>query len=255
MSSQSVHRRNVMVTVKDISTPKQIARQKLHAELKNRPCKTCGKPIGKIDKRQVVCSTQCGHAGRSLGKLVVPCNFCGKLVERYKRQYDKFGVASCSLECQRRWALDENRGRKAVDWEVRSKKAKEVWKASSARQRKQRSFGHRFWLLCKIPAETSPEEWERRCRNSSAILKERFIGDIRTGRFIKNWKECLRTNIRRLKNECIIDDRKGWEWKVNSIASGLRKRRRIKSLQQGKSNILRRIERQDQQPKQLSFWE
>lgn len=48
-----------MVKVKDTLAPKQIARAEKHEELRNRPCKHCGKPIGTIDPRQVKCGLNC----------------------------------------------------------------------------------------------------------------------------------------------------------------------------------------------------
>lgn len=225
-------------------------------QLKNRPCISCGKPLNSTDIKKVACSKECGHAGRSAGKIIVACNVCGKLVERYKRQFDKYGVASCSLECQRQWALNERHSSQfaEVDWHRKSIKAKRRWKARDTRNRKEKSISYMFWLKCKIPSEISIGAWQRRCTTSAAGLRERFVGNVSVRASIKTWKRCFRANLERLKQKSIRDEREGWEWKVNSVASGVRRRRRIKSLQQGKRNILRHIELRNQQPRQLSFW-
>ena len=102
-----------------------------------RPCKVCGKAIGTNDKRQVVCSKECGHKGRTQEKVELSCCNCGKKVERYKSRLEFRSVFACSLECQRQYALIENHSTAGkTDWIKKSTEAKKRWKVIDSRKRR-----------------------------------------------------------------------------------------------------------------------
>jgi len=164
-----------------------------NAELKKRPCKYCGKPIGTIDSRQVVCSRECGFKSRTLQRLVVNCLVCNSPVTRTSSHLKTYKGACCSLECQRQRALKERHSSQfiEVDWHGKSLKAKRKWKALDTRKRKANSTAYKYWLKCNIPDEVDLGDWERRCNTTAMCLKERFVGEIRESKFIKTWNRGL----------------------------------------------------------------
>ena len=102
-----------------------------------KPCKVCGKAIGTNDKRQVVCSKECGHKGRTQQKVELPCCNCGKKIERYKSRLEFRSVFACSLECQRQYALIENHSTAGkTDWIKKSAEAKKRWNVIDSRKRR-----------------------------------------------------------------------------------------------------------------------
>ena len=140
-----------------------------------RPCKVCGKAIGTNDKRQVVCSKECGHKGRTQEKVELSCCNCGKKVERYKSRLKFRSVFACSLECQRQYALVENHSTASkVDWLKKSAEAKERWKKAKSRERRLKNelFAGVAKRLRKVrPLVVDTESWEYRVgtRLSAAV--------------------------------------------------------------------------------------
>lgn len=68
--------------------------------LLERPCRGCGKPINKLDKRSVYCCRDCGK----LGRVVVQCVVCSKDIVRTTSEVERFPTACCSRRCQLSWA-------------------------------------------------------------------------------------------------------------------------------------------------------
>jgi hypothetical protein len=228
--------------------------KEVREQLKLRPCAVCGAPINDTDKRKVTCGKDCGNESRKKEKLVKKCIICGKKSLVYPSGVKE--VNCCSLSCQREWALNRNRGGVGIhaDWLARSKKARFKWIRNQSSLRKKSSVGRQFWLLCKIEREPETSAWKRRCATSAATLNTRFVGKIKTRKKIRRWSECLRASSRKLTNKHIRESVGVWEWKISSVASGLRRRKRKKLLQRDNRNISKHIKQLVQQPKQLSFW-
>ena len=83
-------------------------KERRRKELLNRKCRNCGKKLNTTDKRQITCGNECGYAVRVKPRKEVSCCVCGKaLIRRADSQHKSH---CCSLECQRKHALIENRG-------------------------------------------------------------------------------------------------------------------------------------------------
>lgn len=125
-----------------VEAPKEqtrLRRESRHRHLLTRLCKNCGNPIGTLDPRQTVCSKQCGYEIRTLERVSSQCIVCGETVERYRSQAEKHKGVCCSLECQRKHALEINRGPGGfpeTDWIRRSLKAKARWHRHRSRNRR-----------------------------------------------------------------------------------------------------------------------
>lgn len=145
-------------------------------ELLAKPCKVCGKEIGSKDKRQVVCSRACAFRNLRKDRIEVKCCNCGKSVFRYPHALKVRSVFSCSLECQRQYALVENHSSGIIDRLGKSAEAKQKWKRASSRDRGNQN---RWWVICRagnIAKRTrSDDPWKRKFRSSLSTLNQRAV--------------------------------------------------------------------------------
>lgn len=119
-------------------------------------CKTCGIQFETPDKRQLVCSRECGHKGRSKGKKIYRCCVCDKQVDRYVRQQEKQKFVACSVACQKVIA-----GRAGKDTVRASIHAKTRWYKKRSAERRS---ANKWWKLCCsgfMSNKTQEDEWRR----------------------------------------------------------------------------------------------
>jgi len=193
-----------------------------------RPCKVCGKAIGKNDKRQVVCSKECGHKGRTQEKVELSCCNCGKKVERYKSRLEFRSVFACSLECQRQYALEDNRGKRQSDWLKRSAEAKQKWKRARSRERRKRNK----WIAASrkgfksLKERSAEDEWGRRCNAAISALSTRifFKQSKRIFQCSTNWDLTISIQLPALQAKLARSEMTEWENKFCSVARNIKNR-------------------------------
>ena len=213
-----------------------------------RPCKTCGQPINSFDKRQVRCQLNCPGM-----KVEVSCCICGKAKEVYKSQIKENHC--CSLECQRHFALVDNRGITKPNWTARSKEAKKNWKKQEEKRRRCSSKKFRFWKISKASSQyirtKQPTEWQKRCFSASQTSHKRFYY-LRQDDELQptTWKEAVDRGIKSLT----ASSRKSNKWKVkcNQVSKNMVVKRLLRN---DKENASKPTERQGQQERQRYLWE
>ena len=190
-------------------------------DLRNRPCKTCGKPIGTNDKRQVVCSRDCGHKGRTKEKVELPCCNCGKKVERYKSQLEFRSVFACSAECQRVMA-----GRAGKDWIASSHKAKERWKRHWSNERRKSNKWIAYLAKARPALMSEKTGWERRCISAANTVDERAAcrpEDCFQLAYIQ-WDEVVEVQFKYAVQRAARWQMSVWERKCSSVARNIKNR-------------------------------
>lgn len=137
----------------------------------NRPCKRCGKPLNSLTKSQVACTGGCLGWNKAVD---VECKVCGIVFEATEGRLKKFGDLCCSKTCQSQLALVDNRCRIKVDWDKRSRKAKEKWKRVSSKMRRSLWFNAVKARLSKIGYRPS-DSWHAAVssRLSTSLGRER----------------------------------------------------------------------------------
>lgn len=205
-------------------------RQEVRQALENRQCKVCGKSLKTRDKRQTVCSAECGHKGRKRATKTIPCVICGKTLERYETTK----TAACSKQCQRIWAAKQcnikKQQRRDPGVEHRQlEKVKQRWYRNRSRERRN---ANQWFRLCVResgkPALSQQPEWERRCANAVVCLSMRCMPISKTSRedVCNNWQSLINTQVTRLKAKTKQSSWGPWERKVLNAISSLAKRRR-----------------------------
>jgi len=208
----------------------RIKRALEHERLLNRPCKKCGNPINSLDKRQVKCGLRCpGY------REFVSCCVCGSMVQKYKGEVrDK---NCCSLNCQRKHALEINRGRLKVNWDKRSLNAKLNWNKNQSRTR---SLANKWSKdLCskilRINKSNIKDVWEYRISTRLSSAK---------GRAVKRAKKCVASDSIERALKRIIQKRNYFEMdclskkignKLSNISHRRRRKNEIKRIK-GRSN-------------------
>lgn len=149
-----------------------IVRNERKSRKNKSPCKVCGKLIHNSNGR-VTCSPECSkiHSQRSKveKRIEVECCACGVSVTRYKNALKNQERFCCSIDCQRHFALVENRSTAGkIDWVERSKRAKELFKRRSTRKRRMKNEW--FVAISRLLSKSSNkpcdfESWEYRVRS------------------------------------------------------------------------------------------
>lgn len=214
-----------MVKVKDTLTRKKIARAERHAALKARPCKHCGKPIGTIDKRQVVCSKECGFRSRTLQRVTVQCVVCCKPVIRTASHAKQFKAACCSDECQQIWAGRCGKGKKTG----MARKARKRWKlAFGFARKKNNSVSFQWWKLCnqEFIYDNKLDQWDRKCGAASTLLGQRAVLHKQERFELCNtsWSAAAIQQFRELKSRTIRRSGNRWNAKFASVARNIKHR-------------------------------
>ena len=205
----------------------QDAKRKASIQLSTRPCKICGRPLKTSDKRKVVCSVECGYESMRKPKVCVDCCICGKQIKRYQSQVAKRDNFCCSLECQRKHSLVENRGAPEKDWRKHSTEARKKWKKQQSGRRAQ---ANKWWQACvKNNSKffvSSLLGWQSKCMTASATLNQRAVV-----RREQEWKlSCLSWNatIKRHRNIAKMRmariELPNWERKCCSVARNIKHR-------------------------------
>ena len=198
-------------------------------DLLHRTCKVCEKQMGSSDRRQVVCSTACRNIAISKPKVLVNCCVCGKEVERYESQAVKRDNFCCSLGCQRKHSLVDNRGAQKRNWHKHSIEAKKKWKKQQGDRRAQ---ANEWWQACVKNTRTSfvslLPDWQAKCNTASATLNQRAVV-----RREQEWKlSCLSWNATIKRQHNIAKMRMAriklpnWERKCCSVARNIKHRLR-----------------------------
>jgi len=199
-------------------------KQLLVSAVASRPCKVCGKAIGTGNKRQVVCSKECGHKGRIQEKVELSCCNCGKKVERYKSRLKFRSVFACSLECQRQYALEDNRGKPhgEIDWLKKSAETRQRWKASQSRKRRlcnpwMRKIVEKISNCKRSQVDTKGWEYRVALRISSAI------GRKRRRQIEAKASKTVEQALRKIRSKRKLFELSDWEkkigWKLSSHKS------------------------------------
>ncbi len=189
-------------------------------DLLAKPCKVCGKAIGTNDKRQVVCSRNCAFQNLRKGRIEVKCCNCGKSVFRYEAALKIRSVFSCSLKCQRQYALVENHSTASkVDWLSKSAKAKRNWKASDSKRRRlcnpwMRKIRSKL-DKCKA-SKVDTEGWEYRI----AVRLNAAIGRETRKQINPPHSRTIEQAIRKIRQKRKLFELSEWEkkigWKLSS---------------------------------------
>lgn len=205
-------------------------RQEARQALENRPCNVCGKSLKTRDKRQIVCSAECGHKGRRRATKTIPCIICAQTLKRYETTT----TAACSKRCQRIWAAKQcnnkkHQRRNPNAEQRRSEKAKQRWYIKRSRER--RNVNQWFRLCVREsgrPSLSQQSEWERRCANAVVCLSSRCNPVPKRARedVCKKWNSLINTQVTRLKAVTKQGSWNPWERKVLNAISSLAKRRR-----------------------------
>jgi hypothetical protein len=195
-----------------------------------RPCKVCGKAIGTNDKRQVVCSRNCAFQNLRKGRIEVKCCNCGKSVFRYEAALKIRSVFSCSLKCQRQYALVKNHSTASkVDWLSKSADAKARWRRLHSKNRLRKNkwiFVIRKWQKNK---DQTRDPWADKCKSASALLKERAFYRPENVFCLESpqWNEIVLVQVKlvKLKGErCTMSE---WKKKSDSVARNIKNRFRF----------------------------
>lgn len=197
-----------------------------------RPCKVCGKAIGSNDHRKVVCSRACAFQNLRKDRIEVKCCNCGKPVFRYPHALKVRSVFSCSFECQRQYALFENRSSGVIDWIKKSAEAKQKWKRASSRERrlKDKLFAAVAKKLCKVrPLVIDTDSWEYRVGSRLAAS----VGRRNQKRVCSRQSNGIESAISRLDRRRAWWGMDPWEKKVSFKLSSHSQRR-------GRKNAIRK---------------
>lgn len=196
-------------------------------------CKTCGIQFETVDKRQRVCSRECGHKGRSKGKVVYGCVVCGKHVERYVRQQERQKFVACSVACQKVIA-----GRAGKDVVKASMRAKKRWlRKRSAERRK----ANKWWGLCNsvaVAQQVYNDKWKTRCDNAVTCMalraepKQTYLRDAKCD----SWECSIKQQTTRLRCKNKQSRLSPWQRKVLNAISSLAKRQRRREKKQMQSS-------------------
>jgi hypothetical protein len=201
----------------------QAKKKRVADDLLKRPCKTCGKPIGTKDKRQIACSKDCGHKGRTLEKTVVECSVCGKSILRYMKSLEIRSKFACSAECQRVVA-----GRAGKDWVAGSAKAKKRWLASESKRRLAcsewiQAVSRKLVSVRALVIDTKGWEYRVALRiNASRSRRRRKRIEPKHSRTIEQ-------AIKKVRNERKLFELSDWEKKVGYRLSSHKARRALKA--------------------------
>lgn len=207
--------------------------QKRTLQTPKRKCKTCGCDFVSKDKRQVVCSRECGHKGRSKGKVKYSCCVCGKQVDRYVRQQEKQAFVACGAACQKVIA-----GRAGKDNVRASIRAKTRWYKKRSAERR---AANKWWKLCCsgfMTNKTQEDEWRRRCANAVTCMamraepKETQLKDSKCD----SWECSIKQQTARLRCEKKQSRLSPWKRKVLNAISSLAKRQRRRAKKQMQSS-------------------
>lgn len=132
----------------------------------DRPCKQCGRPINKLDVRQVVCSNECARRSRvKKFSYSYECKNCGNLTS--KEVHPSRLPVCCSNKCQKSLA-QKSMALKRTDMS-RSIKAKDSYRKNSSKQRslKYRAISKALTKLIERSrtyrtVETEESRWKRK---------------------------------------------------------------------------------------------
>jgi len=211
---------------------KSVRRDSKRNELLSRQCRVCGKAIGTTDKRQVVCTFECGHKGRKRERAVFECSVCGNAVTRYADHLDTFNAVACSHECQKviagRAGKDHEKAAVKAAEKTRRKWYKERSKSRKAANEWIRTCGEQANKLNSSNAEL--DEWQVRCNNAvtALSLREYDIATVGTNTTVIETEELdtWEQSISRAFSMRGQKPPKTWSKKCSSIAANLKLRKR-----------------------------
>ena len=195
--------------------------EKRSQQTPKRNCKTCGCDFVSKDKRQVVCSKECGHKGRVKGKVTCFCSVCGKQAERYAQQLARYKFVACSVACQKVIA-----GRAGKDVVKASMRAKKRW--CKKRSAERRAANHWVKLCDSQLAQLNQvlqagQVWERRCHAAIVSLRKRTKPECgKSSRVIETWEDAIQKAYSE-KRSC---PQSIWGKKCSSIVLNLKRRQR-----------------------------
>jgi len=225
--------------------------KEVRQELKARLC-ACGKPLNSTDRKKVACSKECGYISQRKGKLVVMCVVCGKSSVVYPSKVRENNC--CSLDCQREWALNRNRGGTGVhaDWLGRSKKAKEKYKRECTLNRSKNSQLKLFFSIAKagiVVDRANSCQWKKKCSTARNTLSARLI-------LSKEEKQACGLTfediIKSFWSSLQYEKMGVWEKKCYSTVKNMKWRRRLRNARRVS---LLNTGTTKAQPKQLTLWE
>lgn len=202
------------------------------------PCKGCGGPVRTTIKKPY-CTHECRKKHNPSPAIQIDCQcvVCDKRIVR--KQYKKAEQYCCSLECQRVWSMDLNKGRSSgngVDWSARSARAKIAWRKKETAKRKAVSSSAKWWMRCKNEAskEASKEvgkeldAWVVRCRSASSLLTKRLNPSIRQPTECdRDWQSATKREQQKLTAKRIRNEQCEWTKKAAMISGCLRRRRSL----------------------------
>ncbi len=194
--------------------------------LKNRPCKVCGKPLNTMDKRQVVCSKECGHKGRSRTTKIMSCVICGNPL----RRYDTTTNAACSITCQRTWAASQQHmDGQDRRWKQHVSQVKQRWYRDRSQERRNANQWVQICVTQRNSVSAAKQtEWKKRCNAAVVCLVSRCEPMIHVTRREKcsKWSGLIAGQMKQMIATIRKNSRDPWDRKVLNAVSSLAKRRR-----------------------------
>lgn len=208
----------------------------------NRPCKTCGKPVSTMDKRQITCSKKCGWAGNYRKREKVACKNCGKIVVRKADYVSQVKWITCGDECQR--VISGKVLREKRDNRKHSLKAKVAWYKAQSRKRAANGW-HRVLLNWSRQRHgpTKEKSWDDKLRAMIAgnmhreaisvvaeVIQKPKRKSRRRSAWIDKWNEACSEMILLFNREQKKEHNKDpWINKLNNWQSNHGTRMRIKA--------------------------
>lgn len=210
-------------------------KQRIRWLQKAREC-PCGKLYVPKGGKQKYCSKTCPE-NMYLRRYsrVGWCDVCRTFV--VKADLREHGAFLCGLDCQRKHALDLNRGKPSVDWQARSAKAKQAYKNQRRRERSKK-YARVKQQLNKLKSkrkqwehrQTVEGEWEYRIRLRVNGNRHRdCVGRKKKNSKPKSTGHAIALAERRFAGRCSWRRLDPWRKKITNKLSNLRSRRRRKA--------------------------
>lgn len=147
-------------------------------------CRTCGKRFKKPHGKSIWCSQECKDQSE-YGKrsaVPVPCEACGKIVLKRASRLEIGAKSFCSNKCQGSVQGNNNSHlSRDIDWDVRSAKAKILWKARRSRERYRIRYSKFAAALSRLNAKVrtrqqkDPLVAKMEYRLSSSLVRARKV--------------------------------------------------------------------------------
>lgn len=219
-------------------------RKRLDNRKKCKGCERLFKPAHRVK----YCSRGCREKHCKTYRVEVSCCTCGAV---FKKPCNSVRMNNCcSLECQRRWSLERNRGRRKPTRQSLAK-IKAQWHSKKRSERSRHSSGRKFWAIASrgVVEERQSSDWERKCRTASVSIGQRLTLGFAKKRKATTFEQVVaRFDVSGGRYSRLNT----WEKKCYSTAKNLKSKRRLRNVRRLSSLSTGSTKAQ---PKQLTLWE